>query len=141
LRTATPTRRRNSCWMQKTYPRISRTSDRLAKRLGNVSSVFSRRKAFGEELGDSEDSCTDCNSGRRINPPPSSLPPIPYSLILNEAIGTHFAGHLSILHPKSSNPRAIPQAVDWWALGILIYEFLTGYPPFWNQNPIEIYKQ
>jgi protein kinase A len=23
----------------------------------------------------------------------------------------------------------------------LIYEFLTGYPPFWNQNPIEIYKQ
>lgn len=32
-------------------------------------------------------------------------------------------------------------AVDWWGLGILIFEFLTGYPPFWHQNTIEIYKQ
>ncbi|EFX02128.1 cyclic-AMP-dependent protein kinase catalytic [Grosmannia clavigera kw1407] len=32
-------------------------------------------------------------------------------------------------------------AVDWWALGILVYEFLTGYPPFWHQNPLEIYRQ
>ena len=32
-------------------------------------------------------------------------------------------------------------AVDWWALGILIYEFLVGQPPFWDQNPIKIYEQ
>ncbi|KAL9077519.1 MAG: hypothetical protein Q9161_000365 [Pseudevernia consocians] len=31
-------------------------------------------------------------------------------------------------------------AVDWWAFGILIYEFLVGQPPFWNQNPMKIYE-
>ncbi|KAJ9220244.1 hypothetical protein DTO027B5_1242 [Paecilomyces variotii] len=32
-------------------------------------------------------------------------------------------------------------AVDWWALGILIYEFIVGQPPFWDQNPMRIYEQ
>ncbi len=32
-------------------------------------------------------------------------------------------------------------AVDWWAFGILIYEFLVGQPPFWDQNPMKIYEQ
>ena len=32
-------------------------------------------------------------------------------------------------------------AVDWWAFGILIYEFMVGQPPFWDQNPMKIYEQ
>jgi serine/threonine protein kinase len=45
------------------------------------------------------------------------------------------------LAPEVIHNKGHTTAVDWWALGILIYEFLTGYPPFWHQNPIEIYKQ
>jgi len=45
------------------------------------------------------------------------------------------------LAPEVIQSKGHTTAVDWWALGILIYEFLTGYPPFWNSNPIEIYKQ
>ncbi|EEQ89032.1 AGC/PKA protein kinase [Blastomyces dermatitidis ER-3] len=32
-------------------------------------------------------------------------------------------------------------AVDWWALGVLIYEFIVGQPPFWDPNPMRIYEQ
>ncbi|CAG8984271.1 hypothetical protein HYALB_00010696 [Hymenoscyphus albidus] len=45
------------------------------------------------------------------------------------------------LAPEVIQSKGHTTAVDWWALGILIYEFITGYPPFWNSNPIEIYKQ
>lgn len=45
------------------------------------------------------------------------------------------------LAPEVIQSKGHTTAVDWWALGILIYEFLTGYPPFWHANPIEIYKQ
>ena len=33
------------------------------------------------------------------------------------------------------------KAVDWWALGILIYEMILGYPPFYDNSPIQIYKK
>ncbi|CZS98138.1 related to cAMP-dependent protein kinase catalytic subunit [Rhynchosporium agropyri] len=45
------------------------------------------------------------------------------------------------LAPEVIQSKGHTTAVDWWALGILIFEFLTGYPPFWDQNPMEIYKK
>ena len=33
------------------------------------------------------------------------------------------------------------KAVDWWAFGVLIYELLTGFPPFYSQNPYDIYNK
>ena len=31
--------------------------------------------------------------------------------------------------------------MDWWALGILIFEMLAGYPPFFDDNPFGIYEK
>jgi len=33
------------------------------------------------------------------------------------------------------------KAVDWWALGILIYEMMVGYPPFYDESPAKIYEK
>jgi serine/threonine protein kinase len=31
--------------------------------------------------------------------------------------------------------------VDWWAMGILLFELLAGYPPFYDSSPYKIYQK
>ena len=33
------------------------------------------------------------------------------------------------------------QGVDWWSLGVLMFEILAGHPPFYDSNPQNIYKR
>lgn len=45
------------------------------------------------------------------------------------------------LAPEIIQSKGHTKAVDWWALGILIYEMLAGYPPFFDDNPFCIYEK
>ena len=45
------------------------------------------------------------------------------------------------LAPEILQAKGHNKAVDWWALGILIYEMLAGYPPFTDENPFVIYEK
>jgi protein kinase X len=45
------------------------------------------------------------------------------------------------LAPEIIQNKGHNKAVDWWALGILIYEMLVGYPPFFDDNPFKIYDR
>ena len=33
------------------------------------------------------------------------------------------------------------KAVDWWAFGVLLFELVCGHPPFYSENPMEIYQK
>eukprot|EP00003_Mantamonas_plastica_P018723 TRINITY_DN3056_c1_g1_i3.p1 TRINITY_DN3056_c1_g1~~TRINITY_DN3056_c1_g1_i3.p1 ORF type:complete len:236 (+),score=40.06 TRINITY_DN3056_c1_g1_i3:209-916(+) len=45
------------------------------------------------------------------------------------------------LAPEIIQSKGHNKAVDWWALGILIFEMLAGYPPFYDDNPFGIYEK
>ncbi|KAG0173595.1 cAMP-dependent protein kinase [Apophysomyces sp. BC1015] len=45
------------------------------------------------------------------------------------------------LAPEIIQSKGHGKAVDWWALGILIFEMLAGYPPFFADNSVDIYKK
>ncbi|CAH0556791.1 unnamed protein product [Brassicogethes aeneus] len=45
------------------------------------------------------------------------------------------------LAPEIIQSKGHNKAVDWWALGVLIYEMLAGFPPFYDDNPFGIYEK
>ncbi|XP_026308670.1 cAMP-dependent protein kinase catalytic subunit gamma isoform X2 [Piliocolobus tephrosceles] len=45
------------------------------------------------------------------------------------------------LAPEIILSKGYNKAVDWWALGVLIYEMTAGFPPFYADQPIQIYEK
>merc|ERR1719445_2818030 len=45
------------------------------------------------------------------------------------------------LAPEIIQSKGHNRAVDWWALGVLIFEMLAGYPPFYDEDPLVTYEK
>ncbi|XP_035231453.1 cAMP-dependent protein kinase catalytic subunit alpha-like isoform X1 [Stegodyphus dumicola] len=45
------------------------------------------------------------------------------------------------LAPEVILSKGYNKAVDWWAFGVLVYEMAAGYPPFYADQPIQIYER
>ena len=44
------------------------------------------------------------------------------------------------LAPEVIRKQGHSKTVDWWCLGCIIYEMVTGFPPFRNQNRMELFE-
>ena len=45
------------------------------------------------------------------------------------------------LAPEIIQSKGHSKGVDYWALGILLFEMIAGYPPFYDENPFGIYQK
>ncbi|XP_018328583.1 cAMP-dependent protein kinase catalytic subunit-like [Agrilus planipennis] len=45
------------------------------------------------------------------------------------------------LAPEIIMSQGYNKSVDWWSLGILIFEMNAGYPPFYGRDPMKIYEK
>lgn len=55
-------------------------------------------------------------------------------IIKDNEEATSFCGTPEYIAPELVNKQPYDKNVDWWAVGVLIYEMLIGVTPFFNRN-------
>ncbi|KAF7793640.1 hypothetical protein EIP86_004755 [Pleurotus ostreatoroseus] len=107
-------------------------SDDYSESSGSESVVQTRRNA-GKQVSDSplQSFATELTTDLRSHPTPGGTPPGE-----QKVVGTpDYLAPETILGLSGDDA-----AVDWWALGVITYEFLYGIPPFHDETPEKVFE-
>ena len=61
-------------------------------------------------------------------------------LLKSDELAMSFCGTAEYLAPEMLNGKGYDKAIDWWALGVLIYEMIVGIPPFYHKKRDMMFK-
>ena len=60
--------------------------------------------------------------------------------IEDDELTMSICGTAEYLAPETINNAGSDKAVDWWALGIIMYELLIGLSPFYHSNRMRLFN-
>lgn len=64
-----------------------------------------------------------------------------FGLVMSKSTAMSETPTLEYPAPEQLRGEDITEAVDWWTLGIFLYEFLTGLPPFYDEDINEKHRK
>jgi serine/threonine protein kinase len=53
----------------------------------------------------------------------------------NRLLAYSTVGTPDYIAPEVFGQQGYGQEVDWWSVGVILFEMLVGYPPFFSENP------
>ena len=90
-------------------------------------------------MNSGNDSITTANSN--MNNSNNSLKVNKKSLKKNRLLAYSTVGTPDYIAPEVFGQTGYGQEVDWWSIGVMFFEMVVGYPPFFSENPGDTCKK